>query len=37
VGILGNERIDEAAKAVPSLQCINPLVFPTKTVLPLFI
>jgi len=31
VGIPGNERVDEAAKAASSLQCINPLLLPTKT------
>jgi len=37
VGILGNERVDKAAKAASSLQCINPLLFPTETDLSLFI
>jgi len=37
VGISGNERVDETAKAASSLQCINPLLLPTKTDLSLFI
>jgi len=37
VGIPGEERVDKAAKAVSSLQCINPLLLRTKTDLFLFI
>jgi len=37
VGIPGNKRVDKAATAASSLQCINPLLLPTKTDLSLFI
>jgi len=37
VEIPRNERVDKATKAASSLQCINPLLHPTKTDLSLFI